>query len=138
MNYNSHELAWAAGFFDGEGCTDYRLKGQHIGRRYKKGVKRNGSRGGSGITPSMILTVSQSELSTLIRFVNAVGYGNINGPYKSVEGCKDRYAVNEQKFEYLQMIIILLWKYLSKPKKEQYKTECGEYLKFISERRSNG
>jgi hypothetical protein len=57
------ELAWAAGFYDGEGCT-YMNKQR----------------------PSM--TIAQGTKEPLERFVRAVGFGRIYGPYK--------YSTNRQ------------------------------------------
>ncbi len=52
------ELAWAAGFFDGEGCV-------HVHRRDQ----------------IVQLQVGQTEETTLQRFAKAVGLGNVTGPY---------------------------------------------------------
>jgi hypothetical protein len=57
------ELAWAAGFFDGEGC-------------FRTG-KTNGS--SSKFYPN--IGISQAHPEVLKRFMNAVGSGYINGPY---------------------------------------------------------
>ncbi len=54
--YDSIDLAWAAGFFDGEGC-----------------FARSG-------TP--VATASQSQLESLDVFANIVGVGTLNGPYE--------------------------------------------------------
>jgi hypothetical protein len=60
------ELAWAAGFIDGEGCVT-------IGKGYarRKNVYR----------PRLILSVSQSYPEPLERLARIAGHGNINGPY---------------------------------------------------------
>jgi hypothetical protein len=71
------ELAWAAGFFDGEGwvTTSY---GSRNGRRRTK--------------PSLSVGVGQSGSPALLeRFREAVGAGSVNGPYKHPKGGQDRF-----------------------------------------------
>jgi hypothetical protein len=53
------ELAWAAGFFDGEGCTSKRSSPQ------------------TGIC----IFIWQNDREVLDRFRNAVGVGKVYGPY---------------------------------------------------------
>jgi hypothetical protein len=106
MNINTHELAWAAGFFDGEGCT-------HIRKFTNKGHN----------TWYLNINVAQSGIpECLNRFKAAVGnLGNINGPYKGYH-----YKFDCSKFEHVQAIIALLWNYLSGPKKKQIKLKLAE------------
>ena len=91
------ELAWAAGFFDGEGCS-------HVARSTKPNV-----------SPYVRLAVAQKERGPLFRFQDAVGTGTINGPYGggvsywSAGGRLQARAVMEK-----------LWPYLSEPKRDQY------------------
>ena len=60
------ELAWAAGFWDGEGCTSFFMR--------RSGPKRRRYR-------ALLMQIYQSEQSTLERFRDAVGIGRFNGPY---------------------------------------------------------
>lgn len=60
---NREELAWAAGFFDGEGCFSYSKSGQYV-----------------------CVSIGQTVREPLERFKLAVGLGVIYGPYSS-----DRY-----------------------------------------------
>jgi hypothetical protein len=94
---NTHELAWAAGFFDGEGSTS-----AHNGR-------------------GLQLHLSQIDVRPLQRFQLAVsGLGTLRGPY-SPRGKQQRpFCVwSSTKFEHSQAVIAMLWRYLSDPKKEQ-------------------
>ena len=69
---NKIELAWAAGFYDGEGST----KRVYYHYKTKNGIKRIPNK-------HISMTVSQCELFPLKRFMKAVGnLGRINGPYK--------------------------------------------------------
>lgn len=88
------ELAWAAGFFDGEGSTC---------------LSRNVPR----------IQVSQNELEPLQRFANAVGVGKITKRWRT-NGFKDRwnymyYASGGN----CTQVIRKLWPYLSSIKRSQ-------------------
>jgi len=61
------EVAWAAGFYDGEGNCCY-----------------------NQATGAICLSVAQSDLEPLERFQNALGVGKINGPYMSANKGKTR------------------------------------------------
>lgn len=92
------ELAWAAGFFDGEGHTGLQSKSQKY--RYLR------------------LTVGQTEPTTLERFQKAVGYGNITGPYPRKGTRKDVWVwqtTSKKAHEALNRLL----PYLSGPKREQ-------------------
>ena len=52
------ELAWAAGFFDGEGCFSYTEKARYG-----------------------VATITQADIRPLDRFKTAVRVGNVYGPY---------------------------------------------------------
>jgi hypothetical protein len=98
------ELAWAAGFFDGEGT---------VGGYCKDGEVRI----------NFVLKVYQTERSTLERFKAAVwGLGTVYGPYFR----KDRKAYHKPSYHYgvtghrnVQAVVAMLWPFLSAPKKEQ-------------------
>lgn len=99
MDWDRSELAWAAGFFDGEGNTHARY----------------------GKTP--IMTVPQAEPTTLERFHRAVcglGYVNLRYGGKIPEGCNSRqWAWTLQNYGGVQQVMCLLWPFLSGPKKQQ-------------------
>lgn len=99
----STELAWAAGFYDGEGClTTLRYRGRQNG--YTQ--------------PQMML--AQVELQPLQRFLAAVEAGRIKGPYGPHKGQKQpqwRWTVCSRGD--VKHVLEVLWPYLSDPKKEQ-------------------
>lgn len=118
MKFNHIELAWAAGFFDGEGHS---------------GIFKTHNNLGS------VLNISQIEISTLNRFKYAImNLGNVLGPYR---GSKSRpnaqyfYQWKTTKFEYVQAIICLLWNYSSLPKRKQM-TETLNKMKIYFRRSS--
>ena len=94
------ELAWAAGFFDGEGSIQLRKTG-------------------------LQLYVGQTDPRPLERFAAAVGVGKVNGPYGpyarngTPNTWKPMYAwqVGGRKAE---AVFALLQPFLSEPKREQY------------------
>lgn len=98
------ELAWAAGFFDGEGCISFRLS-------------KNKRRG--------YVTVSawQSDTRTLNRFRDAVGMGVVsNGRIRHHDPKRDR-SKHKREFSWASSlhreVMALLWPYLSMPKRLQ-------------------
>lgn len=113
ITLDTHELAWAAGFFDGEGspCS-------YIQRN--KSIVIN-------------LSVGQKDPLLLYKFQKIVGgYGHVYN-----KGSKATYKNGSQtiehelqirKFEYVQYVMCLLWKWLGPFKKEQYRKSLEFYL----------
>lgn len=93
------ELAWAAGFFDGEGSTSLMGRKRKSGERYRY----------------LTVQVSQKDPRPLFRFMGAVGVGQVYGPYASQ---RDKYKF-QATGPRAHIVIDLLWPYLSEPKREQ-------------------
>jgi|SRR3989304_4224767 len=94
------ELAWAAGFFDGEG---------HTGAFKRK----------QGFW-DLNLTVAQSRTEPLLRFSAAVhGMGRIYGPYRYGGQRGPFWQWRATSFADAQAVFCLLWPFLSRPKREQ-------------------
>jgi len=93
-------LAWAAGFFDGEGCFSFSVAGKYV-----------------------CVSVSQTDFEPLLRFQEAVGIGNILGPYDMRK--KDRwirkpqYVYRVNGYERVQAIAAMLWHWLGPAKRAQ-------------------
>lgn len=111
VELNTHELAWAAGFFDGEGST-YFTGYERGSNRYTRGYKLG-------------LSISQKEYEPIKRFSNIIGYGE---PKLERNGKGYIYKILVGRFEHVQYIMCKLWKYLSYIKKEQYKNAVKQYL----------
>lgn len=104
------ELAWAAGFYDGEGS---------ICVLHKKRVK-GGTTGKDYHCTSVQMSLAQVRPEPLRRFHAAVGVGKMAGPY---------YPKNKAHSPYYKWettgrpssheAIMKLWAYLSAPKREQ-------------------
>lgn len=91
---NREELAWAAGFFDGEGTTGF----------YRNGGYRR-----------FVMSVPQNDPRPLERFHAAVeGLGYINWQRTGTN-----YVWQVQRFEHTQAVMALLWPFWSEPKREQ-------------------
>lgn len=100
------ELAWAAGFFDGEGCT---------GRSSKRAL-------------GMRVSVSQRRIEPLERFRQVVGVGRIYGP-----GTRQCYQWVACSHSDVVTTIARLWPYLSLPKKEQIRRVVNDRKKALQD-----
>lgn len=109
VDYDTHELAWAAGFWDGEGYTGCTPR------------KKNGQ-------PQVCLKISQSgDPSLLYRFQNAVGgIGTVNGPYdkgtSKVTGLpfKPVYTWSVDSLVGRQQVMACMWPWLGTVKQDQF------------------
>lgn len=66
---DERELAWAAGFFDGEGCI-------------YSGITRYSKEGKLHYSPQVTISIDQIHPAVLVRFQRIVGRGKVYGPYK--------------------------------------------------------
>ena len=107
MPYDREKLAWAAGFFDGEGCTTFHLG---KGTQYYYPRLRIGQSGNSGY---MVLET----------FKDALQMGSISGPYSAnptrYPNRQVTWSYYLHGFEKVQAAIALMWTWLSDAKKEQ-------------------
>ena len=109
-----YELAWAAGFFDGEG---------HIGL-VKTGQNRH-----------IHIQICQTIDGPLERFQAILGLGKIYGPYipKKMAGKRKPYKqLHIDTFEHVQYTICRLWPWLSKPKRNQAKRVLEEFRQYLN------
>lgn len=107
-NTTREEMAWAAGFFDGEGHV-----GSHVGRLRGRYVRRD-----------LQIAISQTDRQVLDRFRESVGgIGRVGGPFvRSYRNPNERdvYAYQVGRFEYVQAICAMLWQWLSPVKRAQF------------------
>jgi hypothetical protein len=108
--YDREALAWAAGFFDGEGHAGTIL-------RASKETKRR--------TPRFYLVVVQYESTTLARFQRALG--GLGTIHASTRRGKQTWAWQAQSFEAAQASLALLWRWLSEPKQAQASEALRRY-----------
>lgn len=100
---NTTEIAWAAGFFDGEGCVNI--------------VKRK-----TANRPTLQLAVGQSgNTEALDRFTKAVGGGKVYGPYNPKTGTTHQISYKWRAHgQEARRIMQLLDPYLCSPKRIKY------------------
>lgn len=99
------DRAWAAGFWDGEGCVSltYRSYGYS-----------------TNPIPRIVVQVAQVDRRVLDKFQKIMGYGNILGPYKpKTKNSNPYYVWRVEGNTHLQEIFDILGPYLSEAKTEQ-------------------
>jgi hypothetical protein len=113
----SEELAWAAGFFDGEGTV------------YSFRTKRNRLI----VRARIRQAYSDKEIASLApysevleRFQRAVGCGSITGPHKISQTARLQASWELSSHWGIEHIMNLLWPYLSTVKKEQFEKASKE------------
>lgn len=102
------ELAWAAGFFEGEGV---------ISQRQKNG---------------RFVAINNTDMEPLLRFQEAVGVGKLRGPYGPYNNGISRkpyWTWSASNFEHRQAVIAMLWPWLSARRKVQM-AECVLIIKL--------
>jgi hypothetical protein len=108
VTVNREELAWAAGFFDGEGTVYL-----HHNRTERTGSWAR-------------LTVMQNDPQALARFQGAVyGLGTLHGPYtRSQPGRTNNpfWSLHAASWRDTQAIAALLWTWLSPVKRSQVRS----------------
>ncbi len=120
----SVELAWAAGFFDGEGSVTVHRKSNRRGERDGRMDLR--------------ISIMQCDPRPLQRFLDAVGsVKSVRGPYQRNRGRNERdvYCI-EWSGTKAYPVLEKIWPYLSEPKKEQ-SHRVFDLLDENNERRSN-
>ena len=99
------QLAWAAGFFEGEGCFSSAFQ-----------PKRSGD---GGKLAYAVTSLRQKDRDLLERFRDIVGFGGIYGPY----GGTDVSSWQAQKRGDVQRLVDLLGEWLS-PRRLTKAAEC--------------
>ena len=103
MKTKREELAWAAGFFDGEGYIGVTL------------AKR-------AITPRIVISIAQVDRSVLDKFQSAVGVGKVYGPYTQRHPKSNPYyQLSIAGFPFVQHTVAQMWTWLSPVKQAQAK-----------------
>lgn len=118
IELNREELAWAAGFFDGEGYVGNVRSNKHYRRA--------------------MLHVHQIRLEPLSRFQAALGgnIGILSGPYStgSNPNSSPTWRFYTTSFMETQAVIALLWYWLSPPKREQARSALLGLRQYFAER----
>jgi hypothetical protein len=113
---NREELAWAAGFFDGEGCTGF-YSHSGDGDKHKR--------------MKLVMSIAQINRETLEKFNRIIGgYGRIC-TYKTTNvNWKPRWQLAINGLKNCQFVITLLWQWLSEPKRKQAEEALKAAIKY--------
>lgn len=109
-SWKREELAWAAGFFDGEGTIGVTLANDYLILR---------------------LIVGQARIAPLKRLKVLFGFGKIRfAHYKHNDDFKRKVRLfwDVAKFEQIQFVVAALWPWLCQPKKDQAIEALKKYI----------
>lgn len=110
------ELAWCAGFFDGEGHTGY---AEYKGKKNARHAR-------------ILLSIGQADKELLDRFQAAVGgVGSIGGRYKNKGRGFYRWSTSGST---AQDVMALIWPYLGPFKRAQYLEALEKKVAFTKEK----
>lgn len=104
---NREMLAWAAGFFDGDGCV----------------CKTYDQRGKLGPYKAVQVNIGQVDDKAILEKFNKVtlGIGKVYGPYPIGKKRERRnYQYEANSFEKVQAIAAMLWPWLSSVKRTKF------------------
>lgn len=104
-------LAWAAGFFDGEGCFSH--------------PKRS----------SMVAQITSTDRDILARFHKVIRQGKIYGPYRyetTFGNNKERWVYTSRGYENVQHVLGSLWFRLGRAKREKARAILLRYRTFYA------
>lgn len=113
---DTHELAWAAGFFDGEGCF-------------------SSARDGATKRPRTLMAIGQTERSSLDRVQAALGFGKVKGPYRARGRRRPYWQFYINDFEHSQAALAMMWRWLGAPKRIQAAAVFQEVKDYMEKRR---
>jgi hypothetical protein len=110
--FRREDLAWAAGFFDGEGSFL---------------IVRNGG----SLSPR--LTVGQTDSRPLHRFMAVFnGIGAVRGPYaRTKPNERPMFYYSVDGFEKVQALMAMMWPFLCEPKKQQATEMMAEVVPHV-------
>ena len=118
MEFNREDLAWAAGFIEGEGSflSNITYHNKNSGRAY--------------VTFQVsAVQVEQEPLEKLLRIFN---FGRIHGPYSRKDNkSQPFYRFSTNSFEGSQAITAALWPWLSQKRKQQAKAALLKTLELL-------
>ena len=110
------ELAWAAGFFDGEGYCAFAWR--KSGQAYTKWYGR------------LDVMITQNDRRVLDRFKNAVGVGRVKGPYQPPGTKNPRWYYYATGFPKFTHVMDALWPFLDEIKRAQFTTALNCYSDY--------
>lgn len=129
VTFDRESLAWAAGFFDGEGTAV--LAGANSRRVHPVTGRRR-----DYVTPTLCVT-QHYDPETILRFHRAVhGFGTVSGPYSSKgTAFHPRWQWQCRRPHEVLAVVPMLWPWLSGPKRRQISGVVSAYLVDAQSRR---
>jgi len=109
--WHTHELAWAAGFFDGEGYVGSTLRFNGT-KRYRR----------------IDVQITQIDAEVLERFRDAVGVGKVYGPYHSKRRINPMWKYGVGSVHDVMHVLDLLRPYLCSIKTKQAEEAVRTFL----------
>jgi hypothetical protein len=107
--WQGFEVAWAGGFFEGEGYVSFHREA----KRKRRGI---------------VVGVLSTNRESLERFQAAVGVGNITGPRKRrAPTHKLQYVWQTGSISDARSVLDMLWPYLSDQRREKAMRVLAEY-----------
>jgi len=111
------ELAWAAGFFDGEGSIGCYT--HENGKGYR--------------SPRLVLQIAQTDRFVLDRFQAATGVGRVSGPFKpKTKNSNPYWRMTTESHQNVQAIVAMLWAWLSPQKRGDAHEAISAYLAWAN------
>jgi len=114
VDLNREDVAWAAGFFDGEGNVTF-------------------SNTDKSRTPRVYLQIAQVRIEPLLKFRSIFPLTEVLGPYSKTGKTNNqpyyKYAVHT--FENVQFISATMWEFLTEPKKEDIIRTISSYTEWM-------
>lgn len=102
-----YEVAWAAGFFDGEGTTSF-----------------------SQAAKITRIQISQKDPALLHRFQKVFGLGVVRGPYRNGKGVVWQYRLTRKAD--VAKVISMMWPFMGDQKREQAMRAGVAPLKLVA------
>ena len=115
MSQSNIDLAWAAGFFDGEGNIRF--------NRYSNGNARKHQRAYG----TLVIQLAQIDRRVLDRFQFAVGVGKVYGPYAPRQGNRRPVFIYSAAGHKAKLVYDLIAPYLSPVKIKQGEITFAEW-----------
>jgi hypothetical protein len=113
--FDRESLAWAAGFFDGEGHVHYGV------RTTPRGTSQR----------SIGVGVAQSGRERLDHLAAVLAVGNVNGPYQPLNpNAKPYHQWSASNFEAVQHAGVSIWPWLGAAKREQFARALQSWMSF--------
>ncbi len=111
MHSRHTDLAWAAGFYDGEGSVS--VTGSTL--QYKEG------------RTSICISVGQVNREPLDKLTDIFGIGEIYGPYARGGTSQPIYLYKVYGYVNVQYVIAQMWSYISSAKKAQVRKAFTQF-----------